>query len=185
MVIVLSECGGESVVDTSDDRSWQQDHIEAGDAVIENSHRIAADIEYLLKSQDGYILHSDISKQEIAEEIISIIEGDRAGKAHSLYYKECSYDETTGLIRCYDQGTHEELGAYWLSYRTVIDFTCCELYGFTENRRQQVSFDIMIKEGGTTIFYPAAVIDVNEPKTGKTHTDSCPNFPCKRQNYIE
>jgi hypothetical protein len=67
----------------------------------------------------------------------------------------------------------------------VIDFTCCELYDFTENRRQQVSFDMMIKEGGITIFYPAALIDVNEHKTGETHTDSCPNFPCKPQHYIE
>jgi hypothetical protein len=172
-------------VPSSDDTLKQQDCIEAEDTVIENSQKIAADIEYLLKSQDGYTLHSDINKQEISEEIIAMIQGDRTGKAHSLHYEECDYEETTGLIRCYDQGTHEELGAYWLRYSTVIDFTCCELYDFTENRRQQVSFNMMIKEGGITIFYPAALIDVNEHKTGETHRDSCPNFPCKPQHYIE
>jgi len=172
-------------VPSSDDTLKQQDYDEAEDAVTENSHRIAADIEYLLKSQDGYTLHSDINKQEISEEVISMIQGDRAGKAHSLHYEECDYEETTGLIRCYDEGTHKELGAYWLRYSTVIDFTCCELYGFTETRRQQVSFDMMIKEGRITIFYPGALIDVNEHKTGETHTGSCPNFPCKPQHYIE
>ena len=163
----------------------QQDYNKAEDAVIENSHRIAADIEYLLKSQDGYTLYSDINEQEISEEITAMIQGDRAGKAHSLHYEECSYDERSGLTRCYDEGTHKELGAYWLRYSTVIDFTCCELYDFTENRRQQVSFNMMIKEGEITIFYPAALIDVNEHKTGKTHRDSCPNFSCKPQHYIE
>ena len=63
-------------VPSSDDTLRQRDYIEAEDAVIENSHRIGADIEYLLKSQDGYVLHSDISKQEISEEIISMIQGD-------------------------------------------------------------------------------------------------------------
>jgi hypothetical protein len=172
-------------VPSPDDTLKQQDDIEAEDAVMENSHRIAADIEYLLESQDGYTLHSDISKQEISDEIMSMIQGDGAGKAHSLHYEECSYDETSGLIRCFDEGTHKELGAYWLRYSTVIDFTCCELYDFTENRRQRVSFDMMIKEGGITIFYPAALIDVNERKTGENHRDSCPNFPCKPQHYIE
>ena len=171
-------------VPSSDDTLKQQDYDEAEDAVIGNSHKVAADIEYLLKSQDGYTLRSDISKQEISEEIMAMIQGDRAGKAHSLHYEECSYDETSGLIRCYDKGTHKELGAYWLRYGTVIDFTCCELDDFTENRRQQVSFDMMIKEGGITIFYPAALIDVNKHKTGETHRDSCPNFPCKPQHYI-
>ena len=172
-------------VASSDNTLEQQDYSEAEDAVTENSHRIAADIEYLLKSQDGYTLRSDISKQEISEGIMAMIQGDRAGKAHSLHYEECSYDETSGLIRCYDKGTHKELGAYWLRYSTVIDFTCCELDDFTENRRQQVSFDMMIKEGGITIFYPAALIDVNEHKTGETHRDSCSNFSCKPQHYIE
>jgi hypothetical protein len=170
---------------SSDDALKQQDYDEAEDTVIENSHRIAADIEYLLKSQDGYTLHSDISKQEISEEIISMIQGDRAGKAHSLHYEECSYDDMSGLVRCYREGTHKELGAYWLRYSTVIDFACCELYDFTENRRQQVSFDMMIKEGVITIFYPGALIDVNEHKTGETHRDTCSNFPCKPQHYIE
>ena len=172
-------------VPSSDNTLRQQDYDEAEDAVIENSHRIAADIEYLLESEDGYTLHSDINKQEISEEIISMIQGDRAGKAHSLHYEECSYDETSGLIRCYDEGTHEELGAYWLRYSTVIDFTCCELCDFTENRSQRVSFNMIIKKGGITIFYPAALIDVNEHKTGETHRDSCPNLPCKPQHYIE
>jgi hypothetical protein len=172
-------------VPSSDDILRQQDYDEAEDAVIENAHRIAADIEYLLKSQDGYTLDSDISRQEIAEEILSMIQEDRAGQAHSLHYEECEYNETNGLIRCYDGGTHEELGAYWLRYSTVIDFTCCELYDFTETRRQRVSFDMMIKEGGITIFYPGALIDVNEHKTGESHRDSCPNFPCKPQHYIE
>jgi hypothetical protein len=172
-------------VPSSDNTLKQQDYDEAEDAVIENSHRVAADIEYLLKSQDGYTLHSDIDRQEISNEITSMIQGDRAGKAHLLHYEECDYQETTGLIRCYDKGTHEELGAYWLRYSMVIDFTCCELYDFTENRRQQVSFDMMIKEGGITIFYPGALIDVNEHKTDETHKDSCPNFPCKPQHYIE
>lgn len=111
--------------------------------------------------------------------------GNRAGKAHSLHYEECDYDDKSGLVRCSEEGTHKELGAYWLRYSTVIDFTCCELYDFTENRRQRVSFDMMIKEGGITIFYPAALIDVNEHKTGETHRDSCPDFPCKPQHYIE
>ena len=172
-------------VPSSDDKLKQQNYVEAEDTVIENSQRIAADIEYLLKSQDGYVLRSDIDKQEISEEIMAMIQGDRAGKAHALHYEECDYNETNGLIRCYDRGTHKELGAYWLRYSTVIDFTCCELYDFTENRRQQVSFDMMIKEGGITIFYPAALIDVNEHKTGETHRGSCPNFPCKPQHYIE
>jgi hypothetical protein len=172
-------------VPSSDNTLKQQDYDEAEDAVIENSHRIAADIEYLLKSQDGYTLDSDISRQEIAEEILSMIQGDKAGKAHPLHYEECDYEETTGLIRCYDEGTHKELGAYWLRYSTVIDFTCCELYDFTETRRQQVSFDMMIEEGGITIFYPGTLIDVNEHKTGETNRDSCPNFPCKPQHYIE
>jgi hypothetical protein len=172
-------------VPNSDDTLRQQDYDEAEDTVTENSHRIAADIEYLLKSQDGYTLDSDISGQEIAEEILSMIQGDRAGQANSLHYEECEYNETNGLIRCYDRGTHKELGAYWLRYSTVIDFTCCELYDFTETRRQQVSFDMMIEEGGITIFYPGALIDVNEHKTGETHRDSCPNFPCKPQHYIE
>jgi len=170
---------------SSDNTLKQRDYDEAEDAVTENSQRIAADIEYLLKSQDGYTLRSDISKQEISEEIMAMIQGDRAGIAHSLHYEECSYDETSGLIRCYDKGTRKELGAYWLRYSTVIDFTCCKLYDFTENRRQQVSFNVMIKEGGITIFYPAALIDVNKHKTGETHRDSCSNFPCKRQHYIE
>ncbi|MFB0535120.1 MAG: hypothetical protein ACETWR_09075 [Anaerolineae bacterium] len=177
----LDELAGPS----SDNTSKQQDYIEAEEAVIENSQRIAADIEYLLKSQDGYTLDSDISKQEISAEIMAIIQGDRAGKARSLHYEECSYDDTSGLVRCYDEGTHRELGAYWLRYSTVIDFTCCELYGFTETRKQRVSFNIMIKEGGMTIFYPAALIDVNEHKTGETHRDTCPNFPCKPQHYME
>ncbi|MDH4135657.1 MAG: hypothetical protein OEW09_02920 [Anaerolineae bacterium] len=172
-------------VPSSDNTLKQQNYSEAEDTVIENSQRIAADIEYLLKSQDGYTLHSDINKQEISEEIIAMIQGDRTGKSHSLHYEECSYDKTSGLIKCYDEGTHKELGAYWLRYRTVIDFTCCELYNFTENRTQQVSFDMMIKEGEITIFYPAALIDVNEHKTDETHRDSCPNFPCKPQHYIE
>jgi hypothetical protein len=43
----------------------------------------------------------------------------------------------------------------------------------------------MIKEGRITIFYPGSLIDVNEHKTGETHRDSCPNFPCKPQHYIE
>jgi hypothetical protein len=172
-------------VPSSDNPLKQQGYDEAEDAVIENSHRIAADIEYLLKSQDGYTLDSDISRQEIAEEIFAMIQEDRAGQARSLHYEECDYEETTGLIRCYDEGTHKELGAYWLCYSTVIDFTCCELYDFTETRTQQVSFDMMIEEGGITIFYPAALIDVNEHKTGETHRDSCPNFPCKPQHYIE
>jgi len=172
-------------VPSPDNTLKQQDYDKAEDTVIENSQRIAADIEYLLRSQDGYTLHSDISKQEILNEITSMIQGDRAGKAHSLHYEECDYNETNGLIRCYDEGTHKELGAYWLRYSTVIDFTCCELYGFTEKRRQQVSFNMMIKEGGITIFYPAALIDVNKHKTGETHRDSCPNFPCKPQHYIE
>lgn len=172
-------------VPSSDNTLKQRDYDEAEDTVIENSHRVASDIEYLLKSQDGYTLRSDISKQEISEEIIAMIQGDRAGKAHSLHYEECDYDETTGLIRCYNEGNHKELGAYWLRYSTVIDFTCCELYDFTENRTQQVSFDMMIEQGGMTIFYPGALIDVNEHKTGETHRNSCPNFPCKPQHYIE
>jgi hypothetical protein len=172
-------------VPSSDDTLKQQDYIEAEDTVIENSHRIAADIEYLLESQDGYTLQSDINTQEISEEITAMIQGDRGGKAHSLHYEECDYDETTGLVWCYDEGTHKELGAYWLRYSMVIDFTCCELYDFTNDRRQQVSFDMMIKEGGITIFYPGSLIDVNEHKTGETHRDSCPNFPCKPQHYIE
>ena len=163
-------------VPSSDNTLKQQDYIEAEDTVIGNSHRVAADIEYLLKSQDGYTLDSDISKQEISNEIISMIQGDRAGKAHSLHYEECDYDETTGLIRCYDRGTHNGLGAYWLRYSTVIDFTCCELYDFTESRTQQVSFDMMIKEGGITIFYPAALIDVNEHKTDELTETLVPTF---------
>jgi hypothetical protein len=170
---------------SSDDTLRRQDYDEAEDAVAENSPSIASDIEYLLKSQDGYTLHSDISKQGISEEIVSMIQGDRAGNAHSLHYEECSYDEMSGLVRCYREGTHKELGAYWLRYSTVIDFACCELYDFTENRRQQVSFDMMIKEGVITIFYPGALIDVNEHKTGETHRDTCSNFPCKPQHYTE
>ena len=46
-------------VPSSDDTLKQQDHDEAKDAVTEHSHRIAADIEHLLKSQDGYSLHSE------------------------------------------------------------------------------------------------------------------------------
>jgi hypothetical protein len=49
-------------VPSPDDTLKQQDYDEAKDAVTENSHRIAADIEYLLKSQDGYSLHSDIDR---------------------------------------------------------------------------------------------------------------------------
>jgi hypothetical protein len=45
-------------VPSSDDTLKQQDYIEDEGVVIENSHRVAADIEYLLKSQDGYTLHS-------------------------------------------------------------------------------------------------------------------------------
>ena len=57
-------------VPSSDSTSKQQDYSEAEETVIENSQRIAADIEYLLKSQDGYTLDSDISKQEISRVMI-------------------------------------------------------------------------------------------------------------------
>jgi hypothetical protein len=154
---------------------------EAENMVVENVQRIAADIEYLLKSQDGYILHSDISAQDISNEIASMVQGERG----ELRYKECDYDDISGLRKCYASNTHKELGAYWLHYKTTIDFTCCELFGFTETRSQLVTFDIVIKEEGVIIFYPAALIDLNEPKTGDTHRDSCSNFPCKPQHYIE
>jgi hypothetical protein len=162
----------------------QADYGKVEETVIKGVQKIAADIEYLLKSQDGYALHSDIDRQEIAQKIVSMAQRDERGRCY-LQYKECDYDKATGLRKCYDQGTRKELGAFWLCYQATIDYVCCELYGFEKRRTQLVTFDIMIVDGEITIFYPAAMIDVNESKTNKTHRDSCPSFSCKPQHYIE
>lgn len=147
--------------------------------ILDNASKIAEDIAFILKAMDKTTKWYGFMEEDIKEDVFAKDITEAIGKG-GLQYRECryvslgdcsaGYEEykgwTSGMIECYDPGTHDDLGAYWLRYRPPVD-----------NQRPggslHVSFEIMVRNGEIKLFFlanPSPIYDA-------------PNFECLPRTY--